>query len=181
MQELGAALCDTDLRKSPGSDGIHGSMIDHLGLDSQRRLLDIFNNSWKSGRLLRDWKRATVIPIRKPQKDARFPKSYRPIALISISCKIMEKMFLKRLSFYLNFRNLLPRNQYCFKPGHSTTDQVLYFCRSLARFDSCTINPMLYFCQEIRDAHSLKPTHHTVAAFLDFSKAFDTETYYKTL
>ncbi|GFY35458.1 RNase H domain-containing protein [Trichonephila clavipes] len=31
IEEFEAALCDTDLRKSPGPDGIHGSMIDHLG------------------------------------------------------------------------------------------------------------------------------------------------------
>ncbi|GFW22054.1 probable RNA-directed DNA polymerase from transposon X-element [Trichonephila clavipes] len=152
MQEFG----NTDLCKSPDLDGIHGSMIDCLGLDGRRRLLDIFNISWKLGRLPHDWKRSTDVPIKKPQKDARFPESYRPIALTSISCKIMEKMFLKRLSFYLNSRDLLPREHYGFKPGHGTTDQVLYFS------------------QKIRDAQNLKPTHHTVAAFLDLSKAFDT-------
>ncbi|GFV33884.1 uncharacterized protein TNCV_4754951 [Trichonephila clavipes] len=43
MQELGAALRDTDLRKSPGPDGIHGSRIHYLGLGGRRRILDIFN------------------------------------------------------------------------------------------------------------------------------------------
>ncbi|GFU05444.1 putative RNA-directed DNA polymerase from transposon BS [Trichonephila clavipes] len=101
-------------------------------------------------------KRASVVPIRKLQKDAPFPESYRSIALTSISCKIMEKMFSNRLSFILNSRDLLPRQQYGFKPGHSITDQVLYFS------------------QKIRDAQNLKPTRHTVAAFLDLSNAFDT-------
>ncbi|GFV74776.1 reverse transcriptase domain-containing protein [Trichonephila clavipes] len=45
--------------------------------------------------------------------------------------------------------------QYGFREGHSTTDQLLYFC------------------QRIRDAHNRKPTNHTVAVFLDLSKAFD--------
>ncbi|GFT75921.1 putative DD41D transposase [Trichonephila clavipes] len=40
----------------------------------------------KLGRLPRNWKCPTVFPIRKPQKDARFPEGYKPIALTSISC-----------------------------------------------------------------------------------------------
>ncbi|GFT38710.1 putative RNA-directed DNA polymerase from transposon BS [Nephila pilipes] len=41
------------------------------------------------------------------------------------------------------------------RKSHSTTDQILFFCRT------------------IRDAHNFKPTHHTVAALLDLTKAFD--------
>ncbi|GFU55602.1 putative RNA-directed DNA polymerase from transposon BS [Nephila pilipes] len=48
----------------------------------------------------------------------------------------------------------MPCEQYGFRRGHSTTDQILFFC------------------QTIRDAHNFKPTHHTVAALLDLTKAF---------
>ncbi|GFU21288.1 putative RNA-directed DNA polymerase from transposon BS [Nephila pilipes] len=131
-------------------------MIDHLGRDASHRLMNIINISWSSRRLSRDWKRTTVISIRKLQKDARFPESYRPIVLTSVACKIVEKMLLKRLLFYLNSRHLLPKEEYGFKSGHSTTDQVLFIC------------------QKIRYAHNFKPTHHAVGTFLELSKAFDT-------
>ncbi|GFV48324.1 putative RNA-directed DNA polymerase from transposon BS [Trichonephila clavipes] len=45
-------------------------MITHLGPSGTQRLLDIFNQSWKSGRLPHEWKRATIIPIRKPAAAA---------------------------------------------------------------------------------------------------------------
>ncbi|GFT11229.1 putative RNA-directed DNA polymerase from transposon BS [Nephila pilipes] len=64
MHELDAALHDTHLRKSPGSDKIQ--MTDHLNQDARLRVLEIINISWSSGRLPRYWKRATVISIRKP-------------------------------------------------------------------------------------------------------------------
>ncbi|GFV99043.1 probable RNA-directed DNA polymerase from transposon BS [Trichonephila clavipes] len=64
-------------------------------------------------------------------------------------------MVLRRLTFYLHSHNFLPEEQYGFREGHCTTDQLLYFCQS------------------IRDAHNRKPTNHTVAVFLDLSKAFD--------
>ncbi|GFU00813.1 putative RNA-directed DNA polymerase from transposon BS [Trichonephila clavipes] len=51
--------------------------------------------------------------------------------------------------------NLLPREQYGFRRGHSTENQILYFC------------------QCVRDAQNLKWTNYTAAAFLDLSEAFD--------
>ncbi|GBM07647.1 hypothetical protein AVEN_228150-1 [Araneus ventricosus] len=51
--------------------------------------------------------------------------------------------------------NLLPKAQYGFREGHSTTDQVIYFCQSII------------------DAQNKRPTNHTVAVFLDLTKTFD--------
>ncbi|GFT18141.1 reverse transcriptase domain-containing protein [Trichonephila clavipes] len=67
----------------------------------------------------------------------------------------MEKIIVRRLTFHLHSHNLLPKEQFGFREGHSTTDQLLYFC------------------QRIRDAHNWKPTNHTVAVLMDLSKAFD--------
>ncbi|GBO09151.1 putative RNA-directed DNA polymerase from transposon BS [Araneus ventricosus] len=51
--------------------------------------------------------------------------------------------------------NLIPEEQYGFRRGHSTIDQILYFAQS------------------VRDAHNLKLTKHTISVFLDLTKAFD--------
>ncbi|GFS69864.1 putative RNA-directed DNA polymerase from transposon X-element [Trichonephila clavipes] len=67
----------------------------------------------------------------------------------------MEKIILERLTYYLNSNDLLSIEQYGFKRGHSTADQILYFG------------------QRVRDSQNLRPSHHTVAVFLDLSKAFD--------
>ncbi|UYV79464.1 hypothetical protein LAZ67_17002713 [Cordylochernes scorpioides] len=64
MKELDYALENTDLNKTPGPDGIHGQMISNLGKNGKEILLDIFNNSWKTGKLPQDWKTATIIPIK---------------------------------------------------------------------------------------------------------------------
>lgn len=154
-QELELAIGNLNLSKSPGPDGIYGHMILHLGERARKRLLDIINLSWAKGRLPRNWKKATIIPIRKPDKNANSPESHRPISLTSIPCKIMEKMVLTRLTYHLNSENLLPKEQFAFRKGHSTTDQVLYLT------------------QKIKDSQNIKPTNHTIAVFLDLSKAFD--------
>ncbi|UYV85116.1 hypothetical protein LAZ67_X004617, partial [Cordylochernes scorpioides] len=127
MKELDYALENTDLNKTPGPDGIHGQMISNLGKNGKEKLLDIFNNSWKTGKLPQDWKTATIIPIKKLDKSADDPKNYRPISLTSICCKLMEKIILRRLTYHLDTRNLLPKEQYGFRKGHGTIDQLLFF------------------------------------------------------
>ncbi|UYV85180.1 hypothetical protein LAZ67_X004830 [Cordylochernes scorpioides] len=149
------ALENTDLNKTPGPDGIHGQMISNLGKNGKEKLLDIFNNSWKTGKLPQDWKTATIIPIKKLDKSADDPKNYRPISLTSICCKLMEKIILRRLTYHLDTRNLLPKEQYGFRKGHGTIDQLLFFT------------------QKVKDAQNRKPTNHTIAAFLDLTQAFD--------
>ncbi|UYV66220.1 hypothetical protein LAZ67_4000859 [Cordylochernes scorpioides] len=127
MKDLDYALENTDLNKTPGPDGIHGQMISNLGKNGKEILLDIFNNSWKTGKLPQDWKTATIIPIKKLDKSADDPKNYRPISLTSICCKLMEKIILRRLTYHLDTRNLLPEEQYGFRKGHGTIDQLLFF------------------------------------------------------
>ncbi|GFQ75752.1 putative RNA-directed DNA polymerase from transposon BS [Trichonephila clavata] len=153
--DLEIAFQELDFNKLPGKDGIHGQMLLNLSQQGRRFLLDIFNTSWKAGKLPRDWKEALIIPIRKHDKPANDPNSYRPIALASISCKLMQRIVLRRLSTLLDQNNLIPLEQFDFRKGHCTMDQVLYFS------------------QKVRDAHNLRPTNHTVAAFHDLSKAFD--------
>ncbi|GFV09623.1 putative RNA-directed DNA polymerase from transposon BS [Trichonephila clavipes] len=96
-----------DLRKSRGPDGILGFMIGHLGPHGMQKLLDIFNFSWKIGRLPRDWKRAIIIPILKPGKDTSTSVSYRTIALTSFVSKLMERLVLARLNVHLNINGLV--------------------------------------------------------------------------
>ncbi|GIY20445.1 putative RNA-directed DNA polymerase from transposon BS [Caerostris extrusa] len=96
----------------------------YLGSCATKRLLHIFN-LWKLGRLPRQWKTAIVVPIRKPNKDASCMGSYRPIALTCMTCKLMERIILRRITFHLMNRNMLPQEQYGFRKGHSTIDQIL--------------------------------------------------------
>ncbi|UYV61670.1 hypothetical protein LAZ67_1005806 [Cordylochernes scorpioides] len=131
MKELAYALENTDLNKTPGPDGIHGRMISNLGKIGKERLLNIFNNSWKTGKLPQDCKNATIIPIKKLDKSADDPKNYRPISLTNICCKLMEKIIFRRPTYHPDTRNLLPEEQYGFRKGHGTIVQLLFFTQKL--------------------------------------------------
>ncbi|GFV65979.1 hypothetical protein TNCV_1303701 [Trichonephila clavipes] len=59
VNELEAAIDGSCLNKSPDPDGIHGQMIDQLGLSARQRFLYIINCSWNKGQLPRDWRKAS--------------------------------------------------------------------------------------------------------------------------
>ena len=47
-----------------------------------------------------------IKPIPKPGKEPTNPNNYRPVALTSFICKIMERMIKRRRVWYLEFHNL---------------------------------------------------------------------------
>ena len=72
-------------------------LIQLLSHEYQQPLFHIYNRIFQSGDLPHEWKTATVIPIRKPDKPALLIISYRPIALTPVLCKIFERMLLLHL------------------------------------------------------------------------------------
>ena len=79
--------------------------------------------------------------------------NYRPISLLPICSKILEKIVFDQVYAFLNTNNLLSVNQSGFRPGDSTIYQLL------------SITSTIYDSFENYD--------ETRAIFLDISKAFD--------
>ena len=100
------------------------------------------------------WKLANVTPIYK-KGDKQLVTSYRLISLLPICGKLFEKIIFNNLYGYLNENNLLTKNQSGFRPGDSTTNQLL-----------CLVN-------EIHEAFEKSKSLEIRAVFLDISKAFD--------
>ncbi|UYV70786.1 hypothetical protein LAZ67_8000615 [Cordylochernes scorpioides] len=155
MNTLKEAINRLDDNKTPGSDIISAKMIKHLETNAILELLHIINLSWSSSTLPKEWKHAIIIPIHKAGKTENHPQSYRPISLTSIPCKLMERMILNRMQYFLNKNKLLTKQQAAFKKYHNTIDQIFYFT------------------QKIQDNFQSKPTKSTIAAFIDLSQAFD--------
>ena len=110
-----------------GRDDIHYQMLKHLPFETKEVLLEIFNHIFSTGSFPSLWREATVIPIPKPGKDNSKPGSYRPIALTSCLCKIMERLINNRLVWYLESHNLITDYQAGFRKNRSTEDQLVRF------------------------------------------------------
>ena len=66
-------------------------------------LHSICQQIWKTQQWSQDWKRAVFIPIPK-KGNAKECSNYRTIALISHTSKVMLKILLARLQYYMNFQ-----------------------------------------------------------------------------
>ena len=113
LSELKDALSSVD-QTAPGEDDIIYEMLKHLPEDSKNFLLKIINKIWETGIMPKSWKLSLIILSKKPGKDHFSAASYRPIALTSCICKIMEKMVNTRLVWYLERNNCLSSVQFGF-------------------------------------------------------------------
>lgn len=58
-------------------------------------------------------------------------KSYRPISLLSVLAKILERVVRARLLDHLSNEHIIPDVQFGFRHGHSTTHQVLRLVKNI--------------------------------------------------
>ena len=100
-------------------------MIKHLSHNSIKNLLHLYNRIWTEQIFPDAWHNAIIIPFHKPGKYASDPKNYRPIALTSCLCKLLEKMVNSRLVYILETNNMISSWQSGFRRGRSTIDNIL--------------------------------------------------------
>ncbi|XP_053378628.1 uncharacterized protein LOC128548203 [Mercenaria mercenaria] len=91
LNELLTALKKLKAKKPPGSDHITNEMLTHMGSFATKTLLDVFNLSWKDGKLPQVWREAIMATILKRGKDNKKVASYRHISLTSTAGKTMER------------------------------------------------------------------------------------------
>jgi len=98
-------------------------------------------------------KTAKIVPIFKSGNTADI-NNYRPISLISMFGKVIEKIIANKLISFLEENYLLCKNQFGFRTSHSTT------------------HPMMLLLNKLTSA--LNKIKHSLIMFCDLKKAFDT-------
>jgi hypothetical protein len=81
------------------------------------------NDILSTGKIPPEFKKAKVIAILKPGKPANEASSYRPISLLSVCHKFLEKLIYNRISPIIEEN--LPIEQTGFRPNRNCCDQVL--------------------------------------------------------
>ena len=98
-------------------------------------------------------KLAKVMPLYK-KNSPEVPSNYRPISLLSVFSKIVEKLMHKRLYSFLEKYDILHSLQFRFRAKHSTLHALI----SLNEPAKLTIDEGMFGC----------------GVFIDLRKAFDT-------
>jgi hypothetical protein len=82
------------------------------------------NTSISTGRYINDWKVAKVIPL-ITSADAFDVCNYRPISIISVPSKILERHVHSTFYYYLESHRLITPHQSGFRPKHSCDTALL--------------------------------------------------------
>ena len=112
------ALGGMTMNKASGGDRIPVELFQILKDDAVKVLHSICQQIWKTQQ---DWKRSVFIPIPK-KGNAKECSSYRTIALISHTSKVMLKILQVRLQQYMNHE--IPGVQVGFRKGREASDQI---------------------------------------------------------
>ena len=138
---------------SPGKDGLMYEMFRHLSVECKQKILWFFNKIWATGFIPSFWRHAIVVPILKPNKAKSAPASYRPIALTSNLCKLMERMIVRRLNWFMEKHGLINIHQAGFRKQRSTMDHLLRLSDDIVK--------------------AIGNKAFVLGVFLDFEKAYD--------
>jgi len=72
------------------------------------------------------WKKVKIIPITKPGKEtSKDVTKFRPISLINVGGKVLEKLLINRIMHHVYSNNLLNHNHFGFTPKKSAIDAAL--------------------------------------------------------
>ncbi|CAM4525174.1 unnamed protein product [Lepidochelys olivacea] len=136
-----------------GPDALHLRVLKELADVIAEPLAIIFENSWRSGEVPDNWKKANVMPIFKKGKKED-PGNYRPVTLTSVPGKIMEQVLKESILKHVEERKVIRNSQHGFTKGKSCLTNLIAF------YDEIT--------------GSVDEGKAVDVLFLDISKAFDT-------
>ena len=151
VEEFHSTLKSFRKHKSPGPSGISLQVILYLPSNYNiiiRRLYDaiLASRYWPTC-----FKTSTMIFLPKPSKDHTNPLHYRPISLLEVLAKHLEKIITRRLLYYLEHHNYLPSCQFGFRPSLSTV-QSLAILRELLSECKQQNRPVLLATRDITKA-----------------------------
>ena len=140
------------VNKAPGHDGISGKSLNCALPVILNPITRLINKIITMQDVPRDFKKAVVTPIHKGG-EANEPVNYRPISVLPLLSKLMERVIADQLDMHLRKHGMLTEVQHGFRKYHSTA--------------TC----LLQLTEEIRSKLDRRMATGLIA--LDLSKAFD--------
>ena len=144
---------DIDISKSSAIPNLSSRVIKDAFEAIPDKLTRLFNLSIAERKFPEQWKVATVISLQKVGNKTDV-NNFRPISLLPLPGKLLEKIIHNQTMTYLENNNILTPHQNGFRANHSTISTIANFTDDI--FQAINDNQITY------------------ALFIDFCKAFDT-------
>ena len=139
--------------KSSGIEDVASKIFKDAFVVLIPQLVYLFNLSFSTGIFPNSWKQATIIPLYKGG-DKTDVSNYRPVSLLPLPGKIIEKIAHAKMSSFLERNEVILDNQGGFRKGFSTASSIADLTDNLL--------------QNVNEGRT------SLAAFVDLRKAFDT-------
>ena len=171
--EIKTAIFTSSIKKAAGPDTISFLIIQKIYQVLEDRFYKLYKALIESGYHPKCWKEAIGVILKKPNRKATIPKSYRVISLLNCLGKVAEKIIATRLSFLAESTDLLDSDQIGGRRQKSAIDAVLSLVHDIqlakhekkvtsilfmdikGAFDHVSGNQMLKICQKLQLPKSL--------------------------
>ena len=152
LNELEKIINNLNSKKSFGVDMLHPRLLKLAMRAVMGPLLYIFNLSFSTGIVPSLLKTARITPVYKGSGSPYSPSNYRPISILSVCAKILEKVVYSRIINTIG--RCIYKFQYGFKKDTSTADALSELIDTLN--------------------DNLNKGNISLGVFIDLKKAFDT-------
>ena len=138
--------------KATGPDGISARALREFATELAPSLTRLFCLTFEEGQIPSGWKHGRITAVHKAGAKSN-PDNYRPISILPIVSKVLEKIVNRQLLHYLTVNSLLPERQFAFQPGRSAMDMIASVTQAWS--------------------DALEKGHEVRIVSLDLSRAFD--------
>lgn len=122
--EVGFILKEMKPTKAPGFNGLYLDIYKEIFTIDDKWFVQILNRCFQKGIFPKYWKVAKVLLFHKEGKKKEEYSSYRPICLLPIWGKILDRIITQRLVYFLESNEILHKEQYGFRKGIGTQDAI---------------------------------------------------------
>lgn len=131
--------------KAPGHDLIEAAIIKAAWPVINLALTKILNCCLSAGTFPKSWKQGMIrVLLKDKSKEKTDPKSYRPICLLPILSKVLEKLISQRLEPLFSAHPLASSRQFGFKKGRSTEDAIVELRQTVNQISQKYVIAMLF-------------------------------------
>ena len=119
--------------KAPGPNKLTANQLKNLPPNMTNFLTEIFNHSLSAGYFPNSYKRATMTLIPKAGTSGTAVKDKRPISVLNVDGKLLNKILNKKLYTFLEENNLQNERQHGIRSNRGTQTAILTLYETISK------------------------------------------------